>query len=121
MGFRADPEALRQAAAGMESAAGSIDTGLAVDVTAPDAGASSAYVGSTILGLLSVGVALAETFDAISDRVHVAAGGYADIENTSEGELRYVAQYHLEHVQQGGDPLKDAPDRTTETAPDPEA
>ncbi|MCT2587069.1 hypothetical protein [Actinophytocola gossypii] len=118
MGYSYDPEALNKVAAGNSAAADSIDTGLAVRIPSADAGMSSEIVGLTVANLVLLGVTLAQTFDEISARVDATDGSYAEVENTNEGRMTYVARYHTNpgyHAPVG--PLERAPVRNTEATP----
>lgn len=115
MGYKYDPSALRSAADGNKSAAMSIDKGLATDIPPIDAGASSEIVGQAVATLVSIGITLAQTFEEIGKRVDASDGGYADVENSNEGLMRYAARYLNNPVYDGPPgPLKDAPVRKTE-------
>lgn len=86
-GFNYSRDALRQVSGALRRGADQLDEASAPELTAPDAGASSAVAGKAISDLLRSAIIGAQVLDEMAGKVHVANGSYDDVENSTEGQF----------------------------------
>lgn len=91
-GYEYSHDALGRVGGALRRGAGALDGATTQGFTAPDAGASSGAVGKALSDLLRSAVAGAQSLDDMAGKVHATQGGYGEVENTNEGELRRQEQ-----------------------------
>jgi hypothetical protein len=87
-GYRYTEEALTGVVDTLRGGVTGLDEAAGAPLSTPDAGASSDVVGKALASLLKAAVTAAHEIDTTAGNVHASKGGYADVENTNEGDLR---------------------------------
>ncbi|PXY17691.1 hypothetical protein [Prauserella endophytica] len=94
-GYRHDTNALTAISGHWRDGANQLDAAAAVPADAPDAGASSAVVGTAMASLIQGLSAAATAMDEAAEKVHAANGSYEDIENTNAGAIAARGRYGM--------------------------
>ncbi|OZM70384.1 hypothetical protein CFN78_26060 [Amycolatopsis antarctica] len=88
-GFWAEPETLTQLARQVFEASETLSASTRQVPNAPDAGASSAIVGTALARVQTAGTVLVEVLAQVAGKVDTARGRYDAIDNTAAGALRW--------------------------------
>lgn len=112
-GFGHEPGVLNSVGRELRAAATTMNTAATSDVSAPDAGDSSAEVGEALKRVVAAGAASGQTLADVAGGVDSAKGAYANIDNTNAGLLELSKRGHIDFPKGQSGPLLDAPDRPT--------
>lgn len=104
-GYRYDSVALNSIVEKLRAGARHLETANRKPVESVDAGASSQIVGDALANLLESSITTAHLLDTAADKVRIADGAYADVENTNEGEVR--KQMHDSMGRDWGEPMSE--------------
>lgn len=92
-GFGWDPASLSKIYNDLLDGAEALDRAVTQKAPAVDAGASSDIVAAAMIRLQKIGTVVAQHLDSTGRKVDSAHGSYAEIENTTEGQMKVDELY----------------------------